>query len=147
MNSLSITNLKQSKELVESGLASYTADYYVEVIMKREKGVVCLEEKLDLIDYTKKAPSEGNFSSVWSLGRLIDMLPSDIILDCDINNTKQSGVNAVKYLLNMGKDWVMYVALDGRRRYLTQGDNLLDAVVKMIITLLKDDIEVDDPII
>lgn len=147
MENSSITNLEQSKLLVKAGLDVSTADFSVLVKMKKENGIIIVEESPypnDTITYNQDIENNKNFTAAWSLGRLIDMLPADIISQYDIDGVEQDDEGGVEYHLWIDKNYVMYNALDGRRRFLTTGKNVLDAVVEMIIALLKEDFELDD---
>ena len=71
------------------------------------------------------------------------MLPADIVSQYDINGVEQEDEGGVEYHLWIEKNYVMYNSLDGRRRLLTTGKNILDAVVEMVITLLKEDFDLN----
>ena len=147
METLSITNLEQSRTLVSNGMDSFTSDSSVFVHLKKRNGTIEVEEKVFLNQSLPKNKGENeNVAAAWSLGKLIDILPTEIWSSFDINNIEQPE-GSIRYILNMGKDWVTYVAMDGRRRYLTKGDNLLDAVVKIVVQLLIDKELEEEPVI
>lgn len=67
----------------------------------------------------------------WSLAALIEQLPDDLI------------INGCSAVLWMGKKQVCYYRRDDDTsvfEYLSKGDNLLDAVVEMIIKLKEDNL-------
>ncbi len=147
MENLSITNLEQSRILVSNGMDTFTSDCSVFVHLKKGNGTIEIEEKAFLNQSLPINKGENeNVAAAWSLGKLIDILPTEIWSSFDVNNIEQPE-GSVRYILNMGKDWVTYVAMDGRRRYLTKGESILDAVVKMVIQLLIDKEIEEDPII
>jgi len=147
MNNLSVTNLEQSKLLAKAGLDVSTADFSVLVKMKKENGIIIIEESPypnDTITYNPDIAENNNFTAAWSLGKLIDMLPSDIVSQYDIDGNEQEDEDGVEYHLWIEKQYVMYNAIDGRRRFLTSGKNVLEAVVKMVVKLLEEDFALDD---
>ena len=79
----------------------------------------------------------------WSLGKLINLLPSNITSQYDINEKEQPDEGGVEYHLWMDKNYVMYSSDDGRQRFLTTGVNLIDSVVEMVRQLLAEDFELD----
>ena len=146
MENLSITNLDQSKLLAKAGLDISTSDFCVLVKMKKENGIIIIEETPypnDTITYNQDIENNKNFTAAWSLGKLIDILPADIVSQYDINGVEQEDEGGVEYHLWIEKNYVMYNSLDGRRRLLTTGKNILDAVVEMVITLLKEDFDLN----
>ena len=144
MTNLSITNLEQSKLLVMAGLSVETADFSVLVKMKKENGIITIEESPypnDTITYNQGIADNKNFTAAWSLGKLIDLLPQEIVSQYDIEDNEQPDPEGVIYDLTIDKTSVSYIAYDHRMRYSEDGDNVLDAVVKMVVKLLKDGIE------
>ena len=114
--------------------------------MKKENGIIIIEETPypnDTITYNQDIENNKNFTAAWSLGKLIDILPADIVSQYDINGVEQEDEGGVEYHLWIEKNYVMYNSLDGRRRLLTTGKNILDAVVEMVITLLKEDFDLN----
>lgn len=102
MNNLSVTNLEQSKLLAKAGLDVSTADFSVLVKMKKENGIIIIEESPypnDTITYNPDIAENNNFTAAWSLGKLIDMLPSDIVSQYDIDGNEQEDEDGVEYHL------------------------------------------------
>ena len=96
MTNLSITNLEQSKLLVMAGLDVETADFSVLVKMKKEAEVVTPSMPLwrapypnDTITYNQDIADNKNFTAAWSLGKLIDLLPQEIVSQYDIEDNEQ----------------------------------------------------------
>lgn len=144
MENLSITNLEQSKLLAMAGLAIATADFSVLVKMKKENGIITIEESPypnDTITYNQDIADNKNFTAAWSLGKLIDLLPQEIVSQYDIEDNEQPEPEGVIYDLTINKTSVSYISYNHRMRYCEDGENVLDAVVNMVLKLLKDGIE------
>ena len=144
MENLSITNLEQSKLLVMAGLDVSTADFSVLVNMKKENGVIIIEETPYpnyTITYNQDIAENKNFTAAWSLGKLIELLPQEIVSQYDIEDHEQPDPDGVIFDLTIDKTSVSYISYDHRMRYSEDGENVLDAVVNMVLKLLKDGIE------
>lgn len=147
MTNLSVTDLEQSKALVNAGLDAITADYAVLVKLKKANGVISVEETPfpnDGVNYGQGLNENKNFTAAWSLGRLVEMLPAEITSAYDVDGNEQPEEYGVTYRLVMGKTSVEYVSEDGRRRLTTNGAYLLDAVVEMILSIKKEDYDLED---
>ena len=100
MENLSITNLEQSKLLVMAGLDVSTADFSVLVNMKKENGIIIIEETPYpnyTITYNQDIAENKNFTAAWSLGKLIELLPQEIVSQYDIEDHEQPDPDGVIY--------------------------------------------------
>ena len=144
MTNLSITNLEQSKLLAKAGLAIATADFSVLVKITKENGIITIEQlpyPKEAITYNQGIADNENYTAAWSLGKLIDLLPQEIVSQYDIEDNEQPEPDGVIYDLTIEKNCVSYTSYDHRMRYCEDGNNVLDAVVNMVLRLIKDDIE------
>lgn len=146
MANLSVTNREQSLILAKAGLDLDTADYTIIVKLKKVDGATVIEETPyphDTITYYQGLADKNDYTMAWSLGKLINLLPSNITSQYDINEKEQPDEGGVEYHLWMDKNYVMYSSDDGRQRFLTTGVNLIDSVVEMVRQLLAEDFELD----
>lgn len=99
MRNLSITSVVQSKRLADAGLSLSTADYHTLVKMDKQNGIINIEETPFLIDKQTDwdtVLTNPNFTVAWSLGKLIEMMPSELISQWDENgNDVGADINTV----------------------------------------------------
>ena len=143
MRNYSITNLEQSKRLFYAGLKLRTADYIVDSTFEKVDGVmkpIRIEAPSDL----KKAESNKYFSTAWSLGKLIHMMPDTIPSAYDENGNEIDNGEPFDFELVIGRNSIKYIASNGICRFRSSGSTLLDAAVDMMERLLKDSYYVYD---
>ena len=135
----SFTSVEQSKKLAEilpiESADLWWAERYKGEVM--DNGHYVVAEK-PVYYQSFPQPSKYNYSQdiikdipCWSLAALIEQLPDDLI------------INGCSAVLWMGKKQVCYYRRDDDTsvfEYLSKGDNLLDAIVEMIIKLKKDNL-------
>ena len=142
MRNYSITNLEQSKRLADAGLELSTADYHTLVKMDKQNGIINIEETSYLIDKPTdwdNVLTNPNFTAAWSLGKLIEMMPSEIISQWDENgNDVGADINTEFHLIIL-KDEIIYRNDVGMEHLTSKGACLLDATVGMMEKLLKEE--------
>lgn len=142
MRNLSITSVVQSKRLADAGLSLSTADYHTLVKMDKQNGIINIEETPFLIDKQTDwdtVLTNPNFTVAWSLGKLIEMMPSELISQWDENgNDVGADINTEFHLIIL-KNEIIYRNDVGMEHLTSKGACLLDAAVDMMEKLLKED--------
>ena len=142
MRNLSITSVVQSKRLADAGLGLSTADYHTLVKMDKQNGIINIEETPFLIDKQTDwdtVLTNPNFTVAWSLGKLIEMMPSELISQWDENgNDVGADINTEFHLIIL-KNEIIYSNDVGMEHLTSKGACLLDAAVDMMEKLLKED--------
>ena len=147
MRNYSITNLEQSKRLFYAGLKLRTADYIVDSTFEKVDGVMNVREKpirIEAPSDLKKAESNKYFSTAWSLGKLIHMMPDTIPSAYDENGNEIADGEPIDFELVISRNSIRYISEDGVCRFQYSGSTLLDAAVDMMERLLKDSYYVYD---
>jgi hypothetical protein len=138
----SFTDIEQSKKLAEI-LPIESADMYYQYVLPKSDKIrynPILGNPIDALEWYNKGYTHFGKSPLtlneycipcWSFAALIEQLPNDLVIN---------GCHAVLWI---GKKQVCYYSRDDDTsvfEYLSKGDNLLDAVVEMIIKLKEDNL-------
>lgn len=142
MRNFSITNLEQSKRLFYAGLNISTADYIIQRKISKVSSVVNVEElpiRIDVPSDLKKAEDNDSFSAAWSLGKLVQMMPEIISSQYDENGYDIGDDSNCDFHLILEKNRVLYRNGNDICHFTTHGSCLIEAVVEMIVELLKNE--------
>jgi hypothetical protein len=110
--------------------------------MDKQNGIINIEETPFLIDKQTDwdtVLTNPNFTVAWSLGKLIEMMPSELISQWDENgNDVGADINTEFHLIIL-KNEIIYHNDVGMEHLTSKGACLLDAAVDMMEKLLKED--------
>jgi hypothetical protein len=121
VNVKSHTDIEQSKVLAEI-LPLDSADYFYKYCIGHYNTI---HYRLETYPYNKGA-NKNHDIPCWSLSALLDVLPDKVVIDGHC------------WGLSLGKKRISYLGhmtFDGQLHISVEGDNLLDACVKMILHL------------
>lgn len=140
MKSYTVTNIIQSKRLVDAGLNLSTADLYLNVRVVKDYGAIevyedpyfiaRIEERNYITDHDNRY-----YAAAWSLGKLIQMMPDTIPSACDEDGNKMPN-DSTLFKLTIDRTSIKYVEDGGKCLLRANGSCLLEAAVRMVELLI-----------